>query len=131
MLSVELLAQLKISTRLSVFFTTRVDGVLEIWDFLYQQKGPILPVKVADYPLLSMKVITTFSFEEQSLDKEMVSQIDGTGKMICAGAGDGTTSVLKLDESLINNSKLDRNNASDMFERFDIMTEDMISLIMM
>ena len=52
------------------------------------------------------------------------SQIDGTGKMICAGAGDGTTSVLKLDESLINNSKLDRNNASDMFERLDIMTKD-------
>ena len=40
-----------------MFFTTRVDGVLEIWDFLYQQKGPILPVKVADYPLLSMKVV--------------------------------------------------------------------------
>ena len=50
-----------------------------------------------------------------------VSQIDGTGKMICAGAGDGTTSVLKLDESLLNNSKLDRNNASDMFERLDIV----------
>ena len=46
-------------------------------------------------------------------------QIDGTGKMISAGAGDGTTSIVKLDESLINNSKLDRNNASDMFERFD------------
>ena len=107
-----------------MFFTTRVDGVLEIWDFLYQQKGPILPVKVADYPLLSMKVTKKFSFwmENNILDKEMVSQIDGTGKMICAGAGDGTTSVLKLDESLINNSKLDRNNASDMFERFDIMT---------
>ena len=43
--------------------------------------------------------------------------------MICAGAGDGTTSVLKLDESLINNSKLDRNNASDMFERLDIVTK--------
>ena len=55
--------------RLSVFFTTRVDGVLEIWDFLYQQKGPILPVKVADYPLLSMKVTTQISFwmEEQFL----------------------------------------------------------------
>ena len=47
-------------------------------------------------------------------------QIDGTGKMISAGAGDGTTSIVKLDESLINNSKLDRNNASDMFERFDL-----------
>ena len=55
--------------RLSVFFTTRVDGVLEIWDFLYRQKGPILPVKVADYPLLSMKVTTQISFwmEEQFL----------------------------------------------------------------
>ena len=67
-----------------MFFTTRVDGVLEIWDFLYRQKGPILPVKVADYPLLSMKVITMLSFwtEEQSfsLDEEMVSQIDGTGR---------------------------------------------------
>ena len=51
-----------------MFFTTRVDGVLEIWDFLYRQKGPILPVKVADYPLLSMKVTTMLSFwtEEQS-----------------------------------------------------------------
>ena len=67
-----------------MFFTTRVDGVLEIWDFLYRQKGPILPVKVADYPLLSMKVTTMFSFwtEEQSfsLDEEMVTQIDGTGR---------------------------------------------------
>ena len=67
-----------------MFFTTRVDGVLEIWDFLYRQKGPILPVKVADYPLLSMKVNTMLSFwtEEQSfsLDEEMVSQIDGTGR---------------------------------------------------
>ena len=67
-----------------MFFTTRVDGVLEIWDFLYRQKGPILPVKVADYPLLSMKVTTMLSFwtEEQSfsLDEEMVTQIDGTGR---------------------------------------------------
>ena len=67
-----------------MFFTTRVDGVLEIWDFLYRQKGPILPVKVADYPLLSMKVTTKLSFwtEEQcfSLDEDMVTQIDGTGR---------------------------------------------------
>ena len=52
----------KTYSRLSVFFTTRVDGVLEIWDFLYRQKGPILPVKVADYPLLSMKVTTQINF---------------------------------------------------------------------
>ena len=43
--------------RQSVFLTTRVDGVLETWDFLYQQNAPILPIKVADYPLLCLKVI--------------------------------------------------------------------------
>ena len=42
--------------RMSVFFTTRYDGVLEAWDFLYQQDAPILPIKVADYPLLTLKV---------------------------------------------------------------------------
>ena len=95
-----------------MFFTTRVDGVLEIWDFLYRQKGPILPVKVADYPLLSMKVTTMLSFwtEEQSfsLDEEMVSQIDGTGKMICAGAGDGKITITM---PITNNS----NNNDDSF----------------
>ena len=61
---------------------------MEVWDFLYQQKGPILPVKVADYPLLCMKV------REEGMETT-VTQIDGTGKMICAGAGDGTTSILR------------------------------------
>ena len=34
------------------------------------------------------------------------------------GAGDGSTSILQVDENLMSNSKLDRTNASDMFERF-------------
>ena len=42
--------------RLSLFFTTRVDGVFEVWDFLYQQAAPIVCVKVVDYPLSCMKV---------------------------------------------------------------------------
>ena len=29
-------------TRLSLFLTTRVDGVCELWDFLYQQAPPTL-----------------------------------------------------------------------------------------
>ena len=71
-----------------MFFTTRVDGVMEVWDFLYQQKGPILPIKVADYPLLCMKV------REDGMETT-ATQIDGSGKMICVGAGDGTTSILR------------------------------------
>ena len=33
-------------TRPSVFFTARQDGVLDAWDILYQQKSPILSIKV-------------------------------------------------------------------------------------
>ena len=51
--------------RMSVFFTTRYDGVLETWDFLYQQDSPILPIKVADYPLTTLKVwILSFFIQE-------------------------------------------------------------------
>ena len=38
-------------TRPSVFFTTRMDGVLDAWDILYQQQSPLLSTKVADDPL--------------------------------------------------------------------------------
>ena len=44
-------------------------------------------------------------------------QVDEAGKLVSVGAGDGSTSILQLDENLMSNSKLDRNNASDMFER--------------
>ena len=33
-------------TRPSVFFTTRMDGCLDCWDILYQQRAPLLSVKV-------------------------------------------------------------------------------------
>ena len=33
-------------TRPSVFFTTRRDGRLDCWDILYQQRAPLLSVKV-------------------------------------------------------------------------------------
>ena len=39
-----------------VFYTIRVDGVLEVWDFLFEQRRPVLPVKVADFPLYTLKV---------------------------------------------------------------------------
>ena len=42
--------------RMSLFFTTRQDGVLEAWDFLYRHKAPVLQCKVADYPLYCLKV---------------------------------------------------------------------------
>ena len=37
-------------TRPSVFFTTRMDGCLDAWDILYQQRAPLLSIKVSDDP---------------------------------------------------------------------------------
>ena len=33
-------------TKLSVFLTTRMDGVLDVWDILQQQREPCLSIKV-------------------------------------------------------------------------------------
>ena len=43
-------------TRPSVFFTSRQDGVLDAWDILYQQKAPILSIKVSDEAVNCIKV---------------------------------------------------------------------------
>lgn len=34
------------TTRPAVFFTTRSDGILDVWDFLFKQKDPSLSLKV-------------------------------------------------------------------------------------
>ena len=43
-------------TRPSVFFTTRMDGCLDAWDILYQQRAPLLSIKVSDDPLHTLKL---------------------------------------------------------------------------
>ncbi|NWH68942.1 DNAI2 protein, partial [Geococcyx californianus] len=40
----------------AVFFTARWDGVLDIWDFLYNQKEPSLSMKVCNEPLFSLSL---------------------------------------------------------------------------
>lgn len=44
-------------------------------------------------------------------------QIHEAGGLICVGAADGSASLIQLDSSLASCSKLDRTNASDMFDR--------------
>ena len=88
-------------TKISVFFTTRVDGYVEVWDFLHNHQVPILNIKVADSALNCVK-------------------IHETGRLLCVGASDGTTSLIQLDESLATCSKLDRTNANDMFDRLEL-----------
>lgn len=39
------------TVRPSVFFTTKMDGTLDVWDFLFKQNNPSLSLKVSS-PLL-------------------------------------------------------------------------------
>ncbi|XP_055552003.1 dynein axonemal intermediate chain 2-like isoform X11 [Falco biarmicus] len=40
----------------AVFFTTRSDGTLDAWDFLFKQNDPSLSLKVCDEPLSSLRL---------------------------------------------------------------------------
>ena len=88
---------------------------MEVWDFLHNHQVPILNIKVADSPLNCLKVIDMETFH-QNITKSC-PQIHESGRLLCVGAADGTTSLIQLDESLASCSKLDRTNANDMFDR--------------
>nr|CAH7769272.1 unnamed protein product [Callosobruchus chinensis] len=68
-------------TRLSVFFTTRSDGTLDVWDILQQQKTACLGVKVCDEPLRCLRT------------HEM-------GRLVAVGNQRGTTYLVEFSENL-------------------------------
>ena len=84
--------------RMSVFYTIRQDGVLEVWDILYNHRGPYQEAKIADHPLYALK-------------------LNPNGKMIALGAGDGSTIIASFAEELLDNNKIERGNTNDMLER--------------
>ena len=44
-------------------------------------------------------------------------QVHDAGRLVGVGSGDGSTSLVRLDQTLINCSKNERNSALDMLER--------------
>ena len=83
---------------MSLFFTTRHDGVVECWDLLHSHQTPVIFQKVVDHPLYCIK-------------------LDPSGKLAAPGAGDGTTVVGSFSENLLDNNKTERSNTNDMLER--------------
>eukprot|EP00095_Tigriopus_kingsejongensis_P003857 maker-scaffold20_size707684-snap-gene-4.18 protein:Tk03857 transcript:maker-scaffold20_size707684-snap-gene-4.18-mRNA-1 annotation:"dynein intermediate chain axonemal" len=76
-------------TRPSVFFTTRMDGCLDCWDILYQQKGPLLSIKVTDDPL------HTLSVQE-------------SGVLVATGCEGGNVTLLELTDGLASSNRNDK-----------------------
>ncbi|NWV26666.1 DNAI2 protein, partial [Origma solitaria] len=82
----------------AVFFTTKSDGTLDIWDFLFHQKEPSLSLKVSNDPLLSL-----------------CSQ--DNGRIISCGTRQGTVSLLEISPGLYTMRKNEKTVTSTMFER--------------
>lgn len=84
--------------RPAVFYTTKMDGTLDVWDYLFKQNDPTLSIQVCDEALHSLRV-------------------QDNGRIIACGSHTGTTTLLELSEGLWNMQKNEKNLVSNMFER--------------
>ena len=85
-------------TRPGVFFVTRMDGVVDIWDYFYRQNEIALTHKVCDAPLSSIS-------------------IHNKGKLVAVGDDHGTVSLLEVSDSLAKGNANEKLAMHGMFER--------------
>ncbi|NXE14387.1 DNAI2 protein, partial [Lophotis ruficrista] len=85
------------SVRGGVFFTTRSDGTLDVWDFLFKQKDPSLSLKVCDEPLSSLRV-------------------QDNGCVVGCGSKLGTVTLLEISSGLCTLQRNEKALATAMFE---------------
>ncbi|XP_006886454.1 PREDICTED: dynein intermediate chain 2, axonemal [Elephantulus edwardii] len=84
--------------RPSVFFTTKMDGTLDIWDFGFKQCDPALRLKVCEEALFCLRV-------------------QDNGCFVACGSQLGTTTLLEVSHGLSTMQRNERNIASSIFER--------------
>lgn len=89
------------TVRPGVFYTTRMDGYLDIWDLMLRQSTPALSVQVSDYALHTAK-----------LTQE--------GKHIAAGGIDGNVTLLELSPSLYTTMADEKNSIGQLLENQSI-----------
>ncbi|XP_047239768.1 dynein axonemal intermediate chain 2 isoform X5 [Girardinichthys multiradiatus] len=84
--------------RPSVFFTVKMEGVLDIWDILFKQSDPSLSVKVSDKALYSLRV-------------------QDNGQLVACGSQNGEATLLEICSGLSTLQKNEKSLAAAMFER--------------
>ncbi|KAJ2998119.1 Dynein intermediate chain 2, axonemal [Globomyces sp. JEL0801] len=85
-------------TRPSVFFTAKMDGSFDIWDYIFKQVEPTHTVQVCNSPLHSIKA------QEH-------------GRLIAASARDGSMTLFELSEGLAKLQNNEKKIFSEMLER--------------
>ncbi|KAJ3016496.1 UNVERIFIED_CONTAM: Dynein intermediate chain 2, axonemal [Siphonaria sp. JEL0065] len=86
------------TTRPSLFYTAKMDGTIDVWDYVFKQNEPTLTVQVCQAPLHSIKV-------------------QDHGKLIAATARDGTTTILEVSDGLSKIQNNEKSVFSQMLER--------------
>lgn len=81
-----------------MFYTSRVDGVLDAWDLLQQHNEPVLSIKVCDEPLLCMRA-------------------HENGRFISAGNQNGSAYLIEVSKNMATSLKNDKPLLTAMFER--------------
>ena len=84
--------------RPGVFFTTRMDGVVDVWDLMYRQATPVLSVQLSDYALHTIR------------------PSPGEGHHLAVGGVDGTVTLLELSPALYTTSNHEKLHIQKMFE---------------
>ncbi|PSN32085.1 Dynein intermediate chain 3 [Blattella germanica] len=85
-------------TRPSVFFTTRMDGTLDVWDILQQQRDALIHVKVCDYQLRCLRV-------------------HDQGQLVAVGNNLGTSYLVEFSENLATTGRNDKMLLTAMLDR--------------
>ncbi|KAJ3116690.1 Dynein intermediate chain 2, axonemal [Phlyctochytrium bullatum] len=85
-------------TRPSLFFTSKMDGTVDVWDYVFKQNEPTLTVQVCNAPIHSIKV-------------------QDHGKVMAVSARDGSTTILELSEGLAKVQRNEKAIFSQMLER--------------
>jgi len=85
-------------SRPAVFFTTKMDGTLDVWDTIFKQNDPTLTIQVGDEAIHSLRV-------------------HDSGRVVACGSHSGTTTLMELSSGLCQLQKNEKNLVSGMFER--------------
>ena len=85
-------------TRPGVFFTTKMDGTLDIWDYFFKQNDPTFTLQVTDIPLHTLRV-------------------EDKGRLIATGAADGSTTLFEICAGLAVMQPNEKPSISQMLER--------------
>ena len=89
-------------TRAGVFYVTRMDGVVDIWDYFYRQNEVAYSHKVGDAPLSTISVQGT---------------MQSGGRLVAVGDTNGTVSLLEVCDSLASPQPNEKAAINGMFER--------------